>query len=308
MNTISRLLMPYFRMELPGWGLLMRVAKISQKNDAHWTDSADVEIVGKGHGYRMKLELRDWAQRKTYFVGRYYELHVLNLIDAVLKPGDRAVDIGANIGMISLQMSRRVGETGSVECFEPNPECVKRIEWHKTENRLSQLKVYACGLGDKTGNLELKLFGGHNGWATFGHIDAADVRLIPVPVKVGDDVLCADKTPIKLMKIDVEGFEAQVLRGLARTLTRDKPTLIMELIDGQLAHANSSSKKIFEFLGEFGYECYELTVSGVISKRLTLNKVTQQEWTGQCTDVVWIHRERAASTIDALRAAKALVR
>src|SRR5688572_13008130 len=100
-RLLPHVFLPYFRSELPGWGRLMRVMKVSgPHNDVHWVDSSDVVLTGKSHGYRMQLELKDWCQRMTFFLGRYYELHVLRLIDTVLRPGDRAVDIGGNIGMI----------------------------------------------------------------------------------------------------------------------------------------------------------------------------------------------------------------
>lgn len=285
----------------------MRVMKVSgPHNDVHWVDSSDVVLTGKSHGYRMQLELKDWCQRMTFFLGRYYELHVLRLIDTVLRPGDRAVDIGGNIGMIALQMAKSVGETGTVECFEPNPACVKRIEWHKTENRLSQIKIHPVGLGEKDDILELRLLGDHTGWSTFGHVEAADVRMISVPVKVGDDVLFANETPIKLMKIDVEGFELNVLRGLAKTLEKHKPVLIMELIDKQLRDAGASSREIFDLLGGLGYECYGLAIAGgKFSKKLQLRRVAAQDWHGDFLDVVWIHPS-AKDALAALRAANAL--
>jgi FkbM family methyltransferase len=276
-------------------------------NDVHWVNASDVVLIGKSHGYRMQLELKDWCQRMTYFLGRYYELYVLKLIDTVLRPGDRAIDIGGNIGMIALQMARSVGPKGAVECFEPNPSCVKRIEWHKNENRLAQIKIHPYGLGEKNDILELKLLGDHTGWSTFGHVEAADVRVIPVPVKIGDEVLSADPSPIRLIKIDVEGFELKVLRGLAKTLAQHKPVLIMELIEKQLLDANASSREIFELLGGLGYECYGLTLGGsMFSKRLELKKVSAQEWNGGFLDVAWIH-PASKDTLAALRDANAIV-
>ena len=61
----------------------------------------------------MELELSDWAERYTFFLGRYYEMGVQRVLDAILMPGDRFVDIGANIGMIALHARSLIGVRSS---------------------------------------------------------------------------------------------------------------------------------------------------------------------------------------------------
>ncbi len=68
----------------------------------------------------MDLDLARASERFSYFTGRFYELGMQLLLMDLVRAGDRVVDIGANVGEISLLCSRLVGPTGVVDAFEPN--------------------------------------------------------------------------------------------------------------------------------------------------------------------------------------------
>jgi FkbM family methyltransferase len=237
----------------------------------------------------MRLDLSDWAQRHTYFIGRYYELGVGRVLDAVLEPGDRFVDVGANIGMITLHARSLVSSAGLIDCFEPNPECIDAIIEHLQINDIKNVVIHKCALSDEVGTLSLKLTSSHSGTATFGEVDDV-LRTIPVKICVGDDLL-AEGPPVNVMKIDVEGFEMRVIKGLSRTLNAHHPVLITELIDELLRRGGSSSAAIHELLNENGYIPYGI---GIIRKgfahRLTLVRRIEG-----CNDVVWTHPQNKRS-------------
>ena len=188
-SRLPFLLIPYVRLELPGWGKLLDWAKVrGYKNDVYWSDAPTKTIKGKWHGYSMQLRLSDWSERMTYFLGRYYELGVLYLLDAVLESGDRVIDIGANIGMIALHAAHLVTENGEVECFEPNPECIAIINSHLKKNQIKQVTVHPFGLSDKQDLLKLNLTSEHAGAATMTAIDRVQ-KCFEVKVLIGDDVI-----------------------------------------------------------------------------------------------------------------------
>ena len=81
---------------------------------------------------------------------------------------------------------------------------------------------------------------------------------VPVLTEVGDEVLASDPRPIRLIKIDVEGFELKVLRGLTRTLAASHPVVITEVLEGQLNAAGSGRKDLVAFFLGLGYEPYGL--------------------------------------------------
>ena len=226
------LLLPYTRTELPGWARLLRWAGgLGRQSESLWAAAPTRTVRGKQHRLLMRLNLSNWSQRLTYFLGRYYEFGVLRVLDVVLQPGERFVDIGANIGMITLHARSRVGPSGQLDCVEPNPDCVAMLEEHLRLNGIANARVHACALSDSPGALDLNLTSAHTGTATLAPVEGV-VRRIAVAVKVGDELLAAaSAAPVRLVKIDVEGFELHVLKGLRRTLTNDKPFVMTELIE-----------------------------------------------------------------------------
>ncbi len=210
-------------------------------------------IRGKLHGYWMELDLSDWSERYTYFLGRNYELEVQQLLSKILEPGDRFIDVGANIGMISLHAAHLVTEIGKVDCFEPNPECVQAIKANLARNGVKHVKVFPVGLSDSNGVLQLNLTSLHTGTATMAPVEGV-TKSFEVQVLIGDDVVLSDSRRVKLIKIDVEGFELHVLRGLKRSLEIYQPMLITEFVESHFQRAGTSSAEITEFLTGIGYK------------------------------------------------------
>ena len=238
----------------------------------------------------MKLDLSNWSQRLTYFLGRYYELGVLRVLDVILQPGERFVDIGANIGMITLHARSLVGASGQIDCIEPNPDCVAIIEGHLRLNDIANARVHACALSDSPGALDLNLTSAHTGTATLAKVEGA-VRRIAVAVKVGDDVLAAaSAAPVRLVKIDVEGFELHVLKGLRRTLTSDKPFVMTELIEEQLGKAGTSVREVTGLLFDLGYEAFGIqSARRLVRHELMLRPVARGDSFERFSDVLWAH-------------------
>lgn len=288
---LAFLLLPYTRAELPGWGRLLTWARVRGGNSsANWRGQYRVVIRGKRHGYLMKLDLSDWAQRLTYFLGRYYELGVQRVLDVLLRPGDRFADIGANIGMITLHARFVVGAEGRVDCFEPNPECVEVIQEHLRINALENVFVHQYALADAPGALVLNLTSEHSGTATLAEVGSEAVRTMTVDVRVGDDEL--QEAP-RVIKIDVEGFELRVLKGLTRTLLAHKPFLLTELIDGQLARAGSSVTEVTSLLFDMGYAAFGVhSARKFLSHELLLLPVERGGDFIAFSDVLWAHPDQ----------------
>ncbi len=282
------LVLPYTRAELPGWRIpLTLTGGLVSVADTRWQNAPKVTIRGKNHGYLMELELSDWAERYTFFLGRYYEMGVQRVLDAILMPGDRFVDIGANIGMIALHARSLIGATGHMDCFEPNPECVARLRGHLQLNNIQNVTIHTCALSDKVGNSNLNLSSEHSGTATLTEVDEVK-RTLPVTVCVGDDLLM-EGPGINVMKVDVEGYEMKVLNGLTRTLKKFKPIIITELIDAHLHRAGSSVAAVMELLGTLGY-----LPLGIGSERKGIrHRLTLSRSLNSCNDAVWIHSDDA---------------
>lgn len=287
------LILPYTRLELPGWGTLLNLLKIQSfhNKDERFKSLPTKIIRGKLHGYKMKLDLSDWCQRMTYFLGRYYELEVQQLLSEILSNDDRFIDIGANIGMISLCAAGLVGKNGEVECFEPNPDCVAVIQENINLNGLTNITIHPVGLSDQRGELNLNLANTHTGTATFADIGNPE-KSYKVEVLIGDDVLLTNKKKIKLIKIDVEGFELHVLKGLKRTLDIFHPFLITEFVESHFQRANTTGREIKNFLFENGYTPYGITKRRkLFSSQFVLVPIKKTSECDFANDLLWIHQE-----------------
>lgn len=253
---LSFLLLPYTRFKLPGWARLMRLAGNgavlggAERMSPEWSAMPKVTVRGKRHCFKMKLNRSDWAQCSTYFLGRYYELGVQRTLDKILRNGETFVDIGGNIGMISLHARYLVGSDGKLICFEPNPECADVIEEHMRMNDIDNTEVRRCALAEAPGTLSLNLTSAHTGTATLASVTGA-VRSMKVAVCVGDDEL-AGKVP-RLLKIDVEGFELQVLKGFKKQ-SLGISHLLLRSWWKSTCKAGSSSAGVLEFLTQLGYK------------------------------------------------------
>jgi FkbM family methyltransferase len=145
--------------------------------------------------------------------GGYEEKEIASLC-ALIRPGDVVLDIGANIGLYTLPMSRAVGATGTVVAFEPDPDNLRILEHNVKTNKCDNVRIVPCALGSHEGEVGLYQVDDNRGLLSFADLGRTG-KSVKVPVRRGDAVLreLAVPTPAAL-KIDVEGSEPLALAGL----------------------------------------------------------------------------------------------
>jgi FkbM family methyltransferase len=149
----------------------------------------------------------------------------------LLEPGDLVVDVGANIGYMTSLFAARVGPAGRVESFEPHPRIFARLRRNVESCRrrglpAAEVTLHECALGDSDGwtrLVEPRIFGINEGASTVapGGVttqNAAGEASFEIRVARFDSVL--DGRQAALLKVDVEGFEAEVLGGARHALAR----------------------------------------------------------------------------------------
>ena len=100
---------------------------------------------------------------------------------------------------------------------------------------------------------------GEGSFAPFGETGDGTgnpIETFQIPVGVGDEELAIDPRPVAFVKIDVEGFECEVLDGLTRTLRGHKPLVTTEVAPEHLARAGKTPEDLFSMMGGLGYESY----------------------------------------------------
>lgn len=258
-GTLIRLVRPYTRRELPGWGYLYRHLIGDYRRDALWQGQPERWIRGKLHGYKVKLNISGWSNRATFFLERFYDLPTQLLLIALLRPGDVFIDIGANEGMMTLLAASQVGSQGHVIAFEPNPLPRQRLEEAIAVNSIANVDLHPCGLADSPGSLTMFVPDNNSGEGTFTATGRTDGTEVTVPVMTGDAAL-EGKRP-RLVKIDVEGFEFRVLSGLERMLATARPVIVMEMIAGHLGRDGQTPEAVMGLLKKQGYAARKLGLS-----------------------------------------------
>ncbi len=203
-----------------------------------------------------------------------YEEHFAELFRCLVNPGDRCVDVGANIGVHTIRLAKLVGSRGEVIALEPDEELAHRARCNITLNRLSKARVINAAASDEAGG-EVQLYrpdarDTNRGRASLMRHSYLTGSVTTVPVVTIDEI-CPG--PVALIKIDVEGYEAAVARGAAATIDRYSPAVIFEYAP-ELLHDASESP--FGWLADRGYELLQIrrTRNGVTGRgRLALDRL-----------------------------------
>lgn len=178
-------------------------------------------------GLRYRGDLASYIDWSVYFFGAYCATE-LDLIDRLLArlPGCAVFDVGANAGHHTLFMARRAR---AVYAFEPVASLATQIRARAELNRLAHVEVFGFGLGDAEGELPFAASTDENtGTGSFASVGGGKPTLL-LPVRRGDEVHAGLGRPrVDFVKIDVEGSEGKVLRGLSAMLEQCRPVVLFE--------------------------------------------------------------------------------
>lgn len=162
-------------------------------------------------------------------------------------------DLGAHYGLYSVGLARRVGPTGQVAAFEPNPVSCTRLLRHARMNGLSWLKAFEAAASDCSGTGELYTYGDLESTITHlpyeGETRASDCAPLAVRrVRLDELVQTGEIRPPRFVKIDVEGHAHRALAGMQATLGAHRPVILVAF------HSPSEADGVSALLGPLGYE------------------------------------------------------
>ncbi|SFM20542.1 FkbM family methyltransferase [Halopseudomonas yangmingensis] len=224
----------------------------------------------------MRLNLAEHMQRRIFWMG-YYSTDIVNLLKKSLWPGMVIIDIGANIGEITMVAARRVGPEGKVIAFEPVSVIAERLSEHVITNNLTQVIVKKEALGTETGRMPIYPSCGqyvadeNQGLASLYGEKSQQQPIEYVEVNTLDKVAeLHDFSRIDLIKIDVEGGELACLQGAMNVLQKFRPMLIVEIQEFSAHQAGWEVNELFDYLRGFGYEFFSIGKKGRLSP-LNLN-------------------------------------
>ncbi len=197
----------------------------------------------------------------------------VKLLKMLLRPDDIVIDVGANIGVFSLIMARRL-PSGTVHAFEPSSYHVEKLKSNLSLNPFRNVQTHALALSDRQHASRLNFppllldgFLNNTGMASqfqFEHSSSKSeeiecVRLDDYAVSRG--IVCFD-----LMKIDVEGAEMDVLLGAVESIQRNRPRVVMEINLNHLQYAGRRIDEVLDFWAALEYEVFRIDHDANLSK------------------------------------------
>lgn len=217
-------------------------------------EQVDVELLP---GIDIELDLRQDVQRRSWWQGARYEHPTTAIFDDWASTATHVFDVGANYGFFALRAM--YAGCPEVHAFEPHPDLHRRLQSAAERNGLAGLHAHHLGLSDEPGLLTFNIRDTELGHGSFGPRSWADGRTCEVPVAAFDDWRRSQELelpdgPRWVLKVDVEGFEHRVLRGMEGALAAAAFLgIIVELNELTLRSCGSSSAQVLELLLDSGY-------------------------------------------------------
>jgi FkbM family methyltransferase len=232
-----------------GKGLPVRVGAFATK--VGWLSSEWYEFQP---GLWMQLDARDLIQQTILLEG-VWDPPLTRFVERELGPGDVFIDVGAHVGYFTLLASRRVGPAGTVLSIEPNPFAVEQLAQNLARSHIANVRVEHTACGESHRAVQLHLHTESNSsMASLSTANATGGVSVEVPCTTLDQ-LCLKHglARVNLVKIDVEGAEPSVLRGMKRLMTDIRPVIVLELEPQLLKGFGTSLQAVLTLLADFDY-------------------------------------------------------
>ena len=191
------------------------------------------------YGLKYKGNLNNNIDANVFFYGAFEKpllFFLRDTLNALITETPKAIfmDIGANVGHHSIFLSKFASQ---VLAFEPYPKVNMQFKQQIAHNNISNIQIFETGLSDRRETLNYYAPTGNNeGIGSFDEssIGKGNTSYGKLELQEGDQVIESDSWKnIKLIKIDVEGFEKKVIKGLKRTIEEERPVIVCEITYGQ---------------------------------------------------------------------------
>ncbi len=190
------------------------------------------------------------------YINGSIEVFVQDALKKYLNPGDVFYDIGANIGFFTILGARLVGHSGKVFSFEPVPENVKSIKKNIKVNAFVNTQVIDKAVSEHSGTEDIyitKNLAGATLTSLGIHPHDAQTKAQVELVTIDDLVLSNKIEPPHFVKVDVEGAEMNVLKGMQKTIAEYRPIILYEVDSGDPLDLKKKLAELDSFMKGKGY-------------------------------------------------------
>ncbi|MFF4735065.1 FkbM family methyltransferase [Streptomyces sp. NPDC001262] len=218
-------------------------------------------VVRARCGSRMAVDTQDLIQRYIYMFGAW-EPHMTRWLQRRLQPGDTFVDVGANIGYFSLLASQLVGPSGHVVAIEASPLFHRKLVAHVELNAGSNVRTVNAAVSAEREKLLFTLASSTNMGANSAvpYAGTAESTFEAEAQPLPDLLTPTEIAGARIIKIDVEGAEGRVVRGMAPLLAklRSDAEITVEVTPERMEQLGDSADELLSTMRDHGFHMYRL--------------------------------------------------
>jgi len=204
-------------------------------------------------GYQYKVDPK--TNFHLYMYGPKKNLKIVPFINRYAKAGTAAIDVGAHNGYFAIHLSEAVGVNGKVYAFEASPVIYSELTQTIDSNHLSNIEATNKAVSDTPGKIDF--FVAPTWKSEISSMRSGEGEKLTIDAITLDQAI-PETQHVSFVKIDVEGAEMRVLKGMESIIKRDHPVMVIEVTDPWLKELGSSSAEVLEFLRKHGYQVSEI--------------------------------------------------
>jgi FkbM family methyltransferase len=225
--------------------------------------SSTCRLINARHGTFLALRTDVGVAEELASTG-LWEQQQVDLFSRLIRPGETALDIGANIGHHTVALSKIVGEAGKVIAFEPQMQMFNLLNANVVLNRCRNVLPFKLAVGHKAGKLKMGAIS-YDDFLPFGslglqreQVAAGEGESVDV-VRLDDFIpmLGLDESAVSLLKVDVQAHELYVFQGAKEFLRRAQPTISFEVGPFWMQRAGYDWREVLALLQSLDYSFFD---------------------------------------------------
>lgn len=211
-----------------------------------------------------------------------YEPKETSILSGLVRSGDIALDLGANIGYYTLLLARLVGPEGTVYAFEPDPASFEILQRNVEENGYANVRLERRAAAHRSG--EMHFYRSSFGSLNHGIVGSASgSEIVPIEAITLDGYFASEPISFGFVKMDIQGAEGLALEGMSQCLERSKRvTMLTEFWPTGLEGSGYGARQFVERLRAIGFSIYDVRDPAGFSEQATsdllLEKYALKSW------------------------------